>query len=220
MTLVELQNTILQKLGVAGSKRVSKLFNKALFAVVSEHVKYGSFVVQSDADLEVIFYCWRDFSEVRMTELYAKLEDIIASSGGSNPNPTSVHIGDSSSSAPVALVVPVIPPSVAFSSFAADLHREDDDVCDLGDNRTFGELVTIVAKSPHNPLRGVQINEPEGIEEALCDDREDEEPKFVGGDINDNHQSIPTERGGPLSSGPHQYSAHFSAMDLEAMEPT
>ncbi|MED6122468.1 hypothetical protein PIB30_040112 [Stylosanthes scabra] len=91
MTLVELQNTILQKLGVARSKRVSKLFYRASVAVVSEH-------------------------------------------------------------APVAPVVPVIPPSVASLSFAADLHREDDNECDLEDNRTFGELVTEVANNPRTPL--------------------------------------------------------------------
>ncbi|MED6164482.1 hypothetical protein PIB30_090517 [Stylosanthes scabra] len=157
MTLAKLQNTILQKLGVARSKRVSKLFYRAPVAVVSEHVKYGSFVVQTDADLEVIFHCRRDFPEVRTTELFAKLEDIVASSDGSNPIPPSVHIGGSSSSAPVASVVPVIPPPVASPSFAADLHDKDDIQCDLEDNRTFGELITVVANNPRTPLRGVQI---------------------------------------------------------------
>ncbi|MED6178324.1 hypothetical protein PIB30_106478, partial [Stylosanthes scabra] len=143
-TLAELQNRILQKIGVAGSKHVAKLFYRAPVAVVSEHVKYGLFVVHSDVDLEVIFHCRRDFSEVRTTELYAKLEDVVASSDGSNPNPTSNRIGGSSSSAPVASVVPVIPPCVASPSFVADLHNEDDNGCDLGDNRTFGELVPAV----------------------------------------------------------------------------
>ncbi|MED6138785.1 hypothetical protein PIB30_077815 [Stylosanthes scabra] len=168
-TLAELQNTILQKLGVVGSKRISKLFYRAPVAVVFEHVKYGFFVVQTDADLEVIFHCQKDFSEVRMTELFAKLEDIIASSGGSNPNPPSVHIGCASSSAPVVPVVPVIPPSVASPYFAVDLHREDDYECDLEYNHTFGELVTAVVNNAHTHLTGVQINEPEGVEEALHD---------------------------------------------------
>ncbi|MED6211148.1 hypothetical protein PIB30_070831 [Stylosanthes scabra] len=125
---------------------------QAHVAVVCEHVKYGSFVVQTDADLEVIFHCRRDFPKVRTIELFAKLEDIIASSGGSNPIPRSIHIGGSSSPAPVAPVVPVIPPSVASPSFAADLHCEDDDQCDLEDNRTFGELVTVVANNRRTPL--------------------------------------------------------------------
>ncbi|MED6114390.1 hypothetical protein PIB30_079789 [Stylosanthes scabra] len=147
-TLVELQNTILLKLGVARSKRVSKLFYRAPVVVVSEHVKYGSFAVQTDADLDVIFHYRRDFLEVRTTVLYAKFEDIIASSDGSNPNPPSFHIGGSSSSAPVALVVPVIPPSVASPSFTADLHRENNDECDLEDNRTFAIALTHEENDP------------------------------------------------------------------------
>ncbi|MED6223629.1 hypothetical protein PIB30_075889 [Stylosanthes scabra] len=133
----------MQKLGVARSKRVSKLFYKAPVAVISEH---------TDVDLVVIFHYRRDFSEVRTTELFAKLEDIIASSGRSNPIPPFVYIGGSSSSPPVAPFVPVIPPYVASPSFAADLHREDDDQCDLEDNCTFGELVTEVANNPRTPL--------------------------------------------------------------------
>ncbi|MED6152190.1 hypothetical protein PIB30_089505, partial [Stylosanthes scabra] len=95
-------NTILQKLGITGSKRVAKLFHKAPVVVVSEHVKCELFVVLSDTDLEIIFHYWRDFPEVRTTELYARLEDIVASFGRSNSNPTSFHIGGSSSSSPVA----------------------------------------------------------------------------------------------------------------------
>ncbi|MED6148554.1 hypothetical protein PIB30_054166 [Stylosanthes scabra] len=125
------------------------------FSSTCMYVKYGSFIVQNDADLEVIFHCWRDFSEVRTTELYAKLADIVSSSDGSNPNPTSGHIGGSSSSAPVAYIVSVLPPSVASPSFAADLHHEYDDECDLGDNCTFGELVAAVANSLHNVHTGV-----------------------------------------------------------------
>ncbi|MED6172356.1 hypothetical protein PIB30_049376 [Stylosanthes scabra] len=98
------------KLGVANSKRVSKLFYRALVAVVSEHVQYSPFVINSNDDLEVIFHCRRDFPEVRTTELYAKLVDIVASSDGSNQHPPSVHIGGSSSLPPPAEpAIPVIP---------------------------------------------------------------------------------------------------------------
>ncbi|MED6224013.1 hypothetical protein PIB30_079673 [Stylosanthes scabra] len=132
-TVAELQNTILQKLGVTGSKRVAKLFCRAPVVVVSEHVKYGLFVVQSDIDLEVIFHCRSDFLEVRTTELYVKLVKV-------------------------------------------------------GDKRTFGELVAAVANSPHNVPRGAQISDPEGIEEALGDDDEDdEEPEFIAGESDDDH---------------------------------
>ncbi|MED6151295.1 hypothetical protein PIB30_081128 [Stylosanthes scabra] len=192
-TLAELQNTILQKLGVTGSKRVSKLFYRAHVAIFSEHVKYGSFVVQTDADLKL----WR-----------IEPDSSICSHRGS------------SSSAPVSPVVPVIPPSVSSPSFAADLHREDDDQCDLEDNRTFGELVMAVANNPRTPLRGVQISEPEGVEEALCEDEEEDEPELVPEDSDDDDQSILIPRREPASYGSHQYPEHFSSLDLEVVAPT
>ncbi|MED6107456.1 hypothetical protein PIB30_014069 [Stylosanthes scabra] len=165
------------KLGVANSKRVSKLFYRAPIAVVSKHVQYSPFVINSDDDLEVIFHCRMDFPEVRTTELYAKLVDIVASSDGSNQHPPSIHIGGSSSLPPPAAPArPVIPPLIASPSFVADLHRDDDDECDLDDNRTFGELVTAIASNPRTPRMGVQISEPEGVEEALREDEEEEEP--------------------------------------------
>ncbi|MED6174099.1 hypothetical protein PIB30_065699 [Stylosanthes scabra] len=206
-TFAELQNIILQKLGVARSKRISKLFYRAPVAVLSEHVKYGSFVVQTDVDLEVIFHSRRNFSEVRTTELFVKLEDIVTSSGGSNPIPPSVDIGGSSSSAPVAPVVPVIPQPVASPSFTANLHHDYDDQCDLEDNRTFGELATT-------------ITEPEGVEEALCEDEEENELELVPEDNDDDDRSIPVPRREPASSESHQNPEHFFSLDIEAAAPT
>ncbi|MED6118170.1 hypothetical protein PIB30_000150 [Stylosanthes scabra] len=200
-TLAELQNIILQKFGVANSKRVSKLFYRAPVVVVSEHVQ--------------------DFPEVRTTELYAKLVDIVASSDGSNQHPQSIHIGGSSSLPPPAAPAgPVIPPLVASPSFAADLHRDDDDEYDLDDNRAFGELVTAVASNPRTPRMGIQISEPEGVEEALREDEEEEEPELIADDSNEDDQSIPPPRCAPCSSGSHQYPEHFSSLDLESIAPT
>ncbi|MED6186521.1 hypothetical protein PIB30_067445 [Stylosanthes scabra] len=160
------------------------------------------------------------FSEVRTTELFAKLEDIVASSGGSNPIPQSVDIGVSSSSAPVAPVVPGIPPSIASPTFAADLHHDYDDQCDLEDNRTFGELVTAVANIPRTPLMGGQISELEGVEEALREDEKEDEPELVPEDSDDDDRSIPVPRREPASSGSHQYPEHFSSLDIDVVSPT
>ncbi|MED6212011.1 hypothetical protein PIB30_079062, partial [Stylosanthes scabra] len=144
-------------------------------------------MIQTDADLEVIFHCRRDFPKVRTTELFAKLEDIVASSGGSNPIPPSVDIGGSSSSAPVA--------------------------------QLYRELVTTVDNNPRTPLMGGQISEPEGVEEALCEDEEDE-PKLVPEDSNNDDPSIPVPRRELASSESHQYPEHFSSLDIEVVAPT
>ncbi|MED6144528.1 hypothetical protein PIB30_016375 [Stylosanthes scabra] len=122
------------------------------------------------------------------------------------------------SSAPATPVVPLIPPPIASPSFAADLHREDDDECEVEDNRTFGELVTAVANNSRTPLRGVQISEPEGVEEALCDEEEEDESELIADDSDDDNQSFPVLRRGPASSGSHQYPEHFSS--LEVIAPT
>ncbi|MED6193094.1 hypothetical protein PIB30_015747 [Stylosanthes scabra] len=178
----------IEKLGVANSKRVLKLFYKAPVAVVSEHVQYSPFVINSDDDLE---------------------------------HPPSIHIGGSSSLPPPAEpAIPVIPPLVASPSFAADLHPDDDDECDLDDNRTFGELVTAIASNPRSPQIGVQISEPEGVEEALREDEEEEEPELIADDSDEDDQSIPPLRRAPCSSGSHQYPKHFSSLDLESIAPT
>ncbi|MED6222416.1 hypothetical protein PIB30_064227 [Stylosanthes scabra] len=109
---------------------------------------------------------------------------------GSNPNPPSLHIGGSLSSTPAAPVVPLIPSPFASPSFVADLHHEDDNECELKDNRTFG------------------------------DDEEEDEPELIADDSDDDDQSIPVPRRRPSSSGSHQYPEHFSSLDLEVITPT
>ncbi|MED6197706.1 hypothetical protein PIB30_059148 [Stylosanthes scabra] len=66
------------------------------------------------------------YPEVRTTELYVEIEDVEASSGGSNPPPPLVHV---------------------WPTHAPD----DEDVCDFGDNRSFGELAVAMAGTPQPP---------------------------------------------------------------------
>ncbi|MED6209817.1 hypothetical protein PIB30_058334 [Stylosanthes scabra] len=102
----ELQNRRLQKLKVYGTKPVRKLFYKIPIGFVSEHVKYDLSIIKSDADLEVLFHCRRDFLKVRTMELNVKYEDVMVSSGGSAPQPIYVPMGAVSSSTPMELVIP------------------------------------------------------------------------------------------------------------------
>ncbi|XP_057733007.1 uncharacterized protein LOC130948306 [Arachis stenosperma] len=67
--------SILQKAGLCGAKWVKKVFYKIRNAVVSTGVQYETFVIGSDEDMHVLFHCRRSFLEVRIHELYAKLED-------------------------------------------------------------------------------------------------------------------------------------------------
>ncbi|XP_015932064.1 uncharacterized protein LOC107458373 [Arachis duranensis] len=96
-TLSDVKNRILQKLGVFGSKWVKKLFYKISITVILTGVKYDTFMLATDEDIRVLFHCVRSFPEVRIHELYAKLELGVDSSGASAPVHSSIAAGGASS---------------------------------------------------------------------------------------------------------------------------
>ncbi|XP_057719239.1 uncharacterized protein LOC130933633 [Arachis stenosperma] len=85
-TLSDLKRNILQKAGLCGAKLVKKVFYKIPMAVVSSGVQYETFVIESDEDMEVLFHCRRNFSVVRIHELFAKLEDGVDTLAGRSPS--------------------------------------------------------------------------------------------------------------------------------------
>ncbi|XP_016199284.1 uncharacterized protein LOC107640260 [Arachis ipaensis] len=158
-TLSDVKNSILQKLGVFGSKWVKKLFYKIPIAVVSTGVKYDTFVLAADEDIRVLLHCVRSFPEVRIHELYAKLEVGVDSSGTSTPVHSSTAAGGASSSMPAAR--PSVP-QVASPSFAADLDRTE----------AAFEVDTGVGM-----IHDVQgFGEPDRVENAIRDDDSDQKP--------------------------------------------
>ncbi|RYR28821.1 hypothetical protein Ahy_B01g053012 [Arachis hypogaea] len=120
-------NSILQKLGLQGVKRVQKLFYRIPISVLREDVKYNYFTIGSDEDLQFLFHCRRQFPEVRTPELLAKLVDVMSSSGSLNRNTHAVGTVAGSSSRPIGAssFVPMNAPwdePVASPSFAVDLN--------------------------------------------------------------------------------------------------
>ncbi|RYR07857.1 hypothetical protein Ahy_B05g075333 [Arachis hypogaea] len=65
---------------------VQKLIYHIPISVLGDDAKYDSFIIGSDENLQVLFHCRRQFSEVRTPELLAKLVDVVSSTGGSNRN--------------------------------------------------------------------------------------------------------------------------------------
>ncbi|XP_016173649.1 uncharacterized protein LOC107616168 [Arachis ipaensis] len=112
----EFKNTILQRLGLQGVKRVEKLFYRIPISVLRDDAKYDSFVISSDEDFQVLFHCRRQFPEVRTPELLAKLVDVVSSSGSSNKNPHSTGHPACSSSMPVGSSSVVLPATIADDS--------------------------------------------------------------------------------------------------------
>ncbi|XP_057747490.1 uncharacterized protein LOC130966686 [Arachis stenosperma] len=178
-------------------------------AILRDDVKYNSFVIGSDENLEVLFHCRRQFPEVRTPELLAKLVDVVSSSGGSNQNTQTPATAACSNSRPVGASssVLVIAPQemvVASPSFAVDLNRS-------GDGK-----VCIIDRA----LVLLQRVAPDGIDDALPDedDAEDVEPNIIADDSGDDiAASNPAGANGVSSLGTQQYPLHFSSLDLDAM---
>ncbi|XP_057760209.1 uncharacterized protein LOC130980561 [Arachis stenosperma] len=202
-------NSILQKLGLQGMKRVQKLFYRIPISVLQEIMKYDCFSIRSDKDLQVLFHCRRQFSEVRTPELLAKFVDVVSSSGGLNRNTHTIGTVAGSNSRPVdaSSSVPVNEPPdepVASTSFAVDL------------NYSGGGEVGIVDRVPTS----LQCGTSAGMGDALLDDDDDDdvESDLIADDSgNEIAASNPARIGGGSSSGTKQYPPHFSSLDLDAM---
>ncbi|RYR28355.1 hypothetical protein Ahy_B01g052467 isoform D [Arachis hypogaea] len=98
----DLVRSVLMKLGLEGVKRVKKFFYRIPVTILHDTVKYDCLTIGSDEDLQVMFLCRRQFSEVRTPELLANSRAAVASSS-----------------------VPVYEPAVqlvASPSFAVDLN--------------------------------------------------------------------------------------------------
>ncbi|XP_016206663.1 uncharacterized protein LOC107647049 [Arachis ipaensis] len=205
----EFLNSIIQKHGLQGVKRVEKLFYRIPISLLRDDVKYDSFVIGSDEDLEVMFHCRRQFPEVRTPKLLAKLVDLVSSLGGSNRNTQTRGMVAGSSSRPIGTFssVPVIAPrdvAVASPSFAIDL------------NRSGGGEVGIVDRV----LIPLQCGAPASMDDASLDDDDDDdlESDIIADDSGDDIiASNPAGFGGSSSSGTQHYPPHFSSLDLDAM---
>ncbi|XP_015961828.2 uncharacterized protein LOC107485804 [Arachis duranensis] len=192
--LSDLKSSILQKLGVFGSKFVKKIFYKIPIAVVSSGVMYDTFVLAADEDIRVLFHCVRSFPEVRIHELYAKLEVTLDSSGESAPVHSSTAAGGASCSVPA--IRPSVP-QVASPSFAADL------------------VPTVAGRATDDERQG--FGEPDQVENAMRDDDSDQEPVNIFGDSDDDIGANPHAQQGPSSFGIQHYPPHFSTLNLEPL---
>ncbi|XP_057755544.1 uncharacterized protein LOC130974702 [Arachis stenosperma] len=153
-TLAEIKLSILQKLGTRETKLVKKLFYKIPITVVSTGVRYETFMIGSDEDLQVLFHCRHSFPEVRIPEMFAKLEDRVDSSGALTPGPQSTTVGGASTSLPVvAAVVPPPEPERAGVEFEVGPDQVENALCD---DNSDEEPVDIGGDSEDDIPRGVR----------------------------------------------------------------
>ncbi|XP_016163984.1 uncharacterized protein LOC107606433 [Arachis ipaensis] len=214
MTLSDLKNSILEKVGVLGSKWVKKLFYKIPMAVVSTGVQYETFAVKADEDIRVLFYCVRSFPEIRIHELFTKLEVGVDSSGASAPVPCPAAAGGASSSMPA--VKPYVPP-VQSPSFAADLDRTEVVGSIPLENAAIIEPPHVVGTGGGLVPYIEDFGGPDQVENAMRDEESDQEPVDIDGDSDDDRRGDPHAQHRPASSGSHHYPPHFSTLNLEAL---
>ncbi|XP_057718018.1 uncharacterized protein LOC130932656 [Arachis stenosperma] len=214
MSLSDLKNSILEKLGVLGCKWVKKLFYKIPMAVVSTGVQYETFAVKADEDIRVLFYCVRSFPEIRIHELFAKLEVGVDSSGASAPVACPASVGGASSS--MAAVRPYLPP-VQSPSFAADLDRTEVVGSVPLENAAVIEPPNVVGTGGGLVPYIEDFGGPDQVENAMRDDESDQEPVHIDGDSDDDIGGDPHAQHRPSSDGSHQYPPHFSTLNLEAL---
>ncbi|XP_057740487.1 uncharacterized protein LOC130957654 [Arachis stenosperma] len=189
-TLSDVKNSILQKVGVFGGKWVKKLFYKILIAVVSTGVKYDTFVLAADENIRVLFHCVKSFSEVRIHELFTKLEVGVDSSGASALVHSSTAAGGVSSLMPA---VRSSVPQVASPSFTIDLDRMEVVVSIPLENPKVWQQAFEVGTGG-GMIHDVQgFGEPDGVENAIRDDDSDQEPVDIIGDIDDDTGANPHE---------------------------
>ncbi|MED6122574.1 hypothetical protein PIB30_040956, partial [Stylosanthes scabra] len=154
-TLLDLQGSIIRKLGLDGRKRVSMIYYRIPISVVASGVKYGCFAVERDDDLQILFHCRRQFPEVRTTELFVEIVDPIASSGGSAPNPRLVNVG------------------------GEDEHGESRSIVGLG------VAAAEIPQQLPPPSFEVAPDPDPHVGEALMPDDSDDEPQFIEGESDD-----------------------------------
>ena len=89
ITLSELKNRILRKLGLLNRKQITGIMYRIPVAFGPGVVRYTSFPVGSDEDVNLIFYYHSQCLRIRIMELFVTLEDMNDSFKGSAPNPQS-----------------------------------------------------------------------------------------------------------------------------------
>ncbi|XP_015950789.1 uncharacterized protein LOC107475640 [Arachis duranensis] len=154
------------------------------------------------------------FPEVRIHELFAKLEVGVDSSGASAPVHSSTAAGGVSSSMPATR--PSVP-QVASPSFAADLEQteavgsvplENPGVWQQAFEGDTGGVIV-------HEVQG--FGEPDQVENAMRDNDSDQEPIDIIGDSDDDTGANPHAQHAPSSSGTQQYPPQFSTLNLEAL---
>ncbi|MED6216258.1 hypothetical protein PIB30_005846 [Stylosanthes scabra] len=194
MRLSDLQRSIQRKICSNGRKRIGMIYYRIPISVVAQGVMYGSFAIQADEDLQVLFHCRSQFPEVK------------------NHRAVCGNACSTCEFRPSRCAIQAEPEAKLVASPTFGIYNEaeaGDLVADLGDTDT-GAPQALCAP----PVQ--RVPDP-AVVEALRADDSDDEPPFIEGDSDDDSGPVPNQQGGASSSGTHQYPPHLSTLNLDVL---
>ena len=92
ITFLELQNTILQKIGQQNNKQVTQVLYRLPIEIGKGVLRYRNWQLSSDNDVELMFTFHAQFLKIHFIELFIILEESHFSSGGSAPDPAHISM--------------------------------------------------------------------------------------------------------------------------------
>ncbi|RYR20476.1 hypothetical protein Ahy_B03g065632 [Arachis hypogaea] len=173
MSLMDLKNSTLQKLGKCDKKRVKQVFFfRISISLRQGYVKFGRYEILDNNDIQVIFHSQARFLNLDAMELFAIMIDVEGISSGSTSNP------------------PI------------DLSVQTNNVDELGDVHTFGELAAAmrVALVLDDAPVFMEVRNRDPLVEAIGDDGLDSEPPIIGDDTNGEEDTTCVRRSRAQSS--------------------
>ena len=206
VTLLELKNTILQKLSQQNNRQITQVLYRLPIVFGKGVIRYRSFPISSDDDVSFMFECHAQFPEIRIMELFIILEDLHFSSGESATGPA--YVGTS-----------LLEHSLTFE-VASPVHNEDvqtENTDDMMGSPSFAHLAMQIAEPlPRDgPIAGFDfiVDHEDNEDESLEVPFDSNSGEGSDGDAESVTQSQPLR----TQSQSHKHVGHYASLNLEAM---
>ena len=222
ITLSVLTNKILRKLGFLNRKQITGIVYRMPAVFGPGVVRYTSFPVGSDEDVNLMFYCHSQCPGIQIIELFVTLEDINGSSEGSTPNPQSFGTDASArGSGSIPCPTPVAAASPSFDLYCQNENVGHENTEDMQDGRSLRQLTMEIAQPlmVNGPIAGVESFDHHGDEEdeplqvPVDSDSGSEGSDGEAPPMTDNQPS----EARPAMSDSQNHPRHYSYLNLDAM---
>ena len=209
ITFIELQNIILQKLGQQNNKQVMQVLCRLPMVVGKGVLRYKSWQLSSDNDVELMFTFHSQFPDIHFIELFVIIEESHFSSGGSAPDPAHMLMSQ-----------PVRSPTHGMESPVQNENIQEENADDLMDGPSFHQLAMQIAQplSRVGPISGGDFSVDYGDDE--------EEPVEIPFDSDSGSDGVaaepitesqPYRTQSQFQSQSSEHVGHYSSLNLEAM---